>query len=112
MSLLGIDAGTTGCKAAVFSETGQQLAIAYEEYNIAHPHPGWDELDAVEVWGKIKRTIGRRSRGSRHCGPDPSARGVVDGRGVRAHQQRPAHPGPSILLSDSRGAEYLPRLRQ
>lgn len=32
MSLLGIDVGTTGCKAAVFSTEGKCLAMAYREY--------------------------------------------------------------------------------
>lgn len=57
MSLLGIDVGTTGCKAVVFSEEGQQLALAYREYNLVRPQPGWAELDAIEVWDKIRQTI-------------------------------------------------------
>lgn len=57
MSLLGIDIGTTGCKAAVFSETGDQLAIAYQEYDHQHPKPGWAELDSVDVWNKTKQVI-------------------------------------------------------
>ena len=124
MSLLGIDAGTTGCKAAVFSETGQQLAIAYEEYDIAHPHPGWDELDAVEVWGKIKQTIGRVTAAVRDAGAasavgaDPIRALAVSSMGEALVPVRTSPGGdrcilgPSILLSDSRGAEYLPRLRR
>ena len=46
MSLLGIDVGTTGCKAAVFSEEGRLIAVAYEEYDVRRPQPGWAELDA------------------------------------------------------------------
>lgn len=34
MSLMGLDVGTTGCKAAVFSESGKILASAYMEYNL------------------------------------------------------------------------------
>ena len=123
MSLLGIDAGTTGCKAAVFSETGQQLAIAYEEYDIAHPHPGWDELDAFEVWDKIKQTISRVTAAARGTGAalavgaDPIRALAVSSMGEALVPVRTSPGGdrcilgPSILLSDSRGAEYLPRLR-
>ena len=57
MSLLGIDVGTTGCKSAVFSQTGEVLGLAYEEYNHNRPKPGWAELDSVEVLEKTKRTI-------------------------------------------------------
>ncbi len=57
MSLLGIDVGTSGCKAAVFSESGCLLALAYEEYDILRAQPGWAELDVVQVWEQIQRTI-------------------------------------------------------
>ena len=57
MSLLGIDVGTTGCKAAVFSESGRLIASAYEEYDIQRPQPGWAELDSQRVWELVKRMI-------------------------------------------------------
>ncbi len=50
MSLLGIDVGTSGCKAGVFSLDGACLAQAYREYDMLHPEPGWSELDAGAVW--------------------------------------------------------------
>ena len=65
MSLMGIDAGTTGCKASVFAEDGRLLASAYEEYDILHPQPGWAELDPAAVWEKIKRTIARAAAEAR-----------------------------------------------
>jgi len=57
MSLLGIDVGTTGCKSAAFSVNGQLIASSYEEYNIVSEKPGFAELNSVEVWEKIKKTI-------------------------------------------------------
>ena len=44
MSLLGIDVGTSGCKSAVFSERGELLSVAYEEYDMERPQPGWAQL--------------------------------------------------------------------
>ena len=35
MVSLGVDVGGTGCKCVAFSEEGEQLALAYEEYPIA-----------------------------------------------------------------------------
>ena len=32
MSIIGLDIGTTGCKAVVFNENGLILARAYREY--------------------------------------------------------------------------------
>lgn len=46
---LGIDIGTSGCKAVVFDDTGHQLSASYRDYNIISKHPGWAELDTDEV---------------------------------------------------------------
>jgi xylulokinase len=59
MSLLGIDVGTTGTKAAAFTTGGHQLASAYVEYDFRHPAPGWAELDSAEVWRLIQDAIRR-----------------------------------------------------
>ena len=45
MSLLGIDVGTTGCKAVAFDDSGSIIASAYREYPLQFPKPGWIELD-------------------------------------------------------------------
>ncbi len=57
MSLLGIDIGTTGCKSVAFSVNGQMIASSYEEYNIISEKSGYAELNSLEVWSKIKKTI-------------------------------------------------------
>ncbi|HHV62546.1 MAG TPA: hypothetical protein GXX51_07920 [Firmicutes bacterium] len=57
MSLMGIDVGTSGCKVAIFSESGDLLARAYREYDIIVRHPGWNELDSIDVWNKVKSAI-------------------------------------------------------
>ena len=106
MSLLGIDVGTTGCKAAVFSKDGRMLASAYAEYDVKRPKPGWAELDALEVWEKVKRTISQAASGS---AADPVTALAVSSLGeatvpVTADRQV---LGPSILNFDARGEEYL-----
>lgn len=50
MSLIGLDIGTTGCKAIVFGRAGAILGQASREYGILSPQPGWAEQDAEEVW--------------------------------------------------------------
>ena len=111
MSLLGIDVGTSGCKAAVFSETGQQLALAYEEYNYQHPQPGWAELDARAVWAQVQRTIRAAVADSLSAG-DP-VRGLCVssmGEAVAPVTKEREILGPSLLNFDARGDEYLPDL--
>jgi xylulokinase len=49
---LGIDIGTSGCKAVVFDENGLQISMAYREYNIISKNSGWAELNTYEVIGK------------------------------------------------------------
>ena len=57
MSLLGIDVGTTGCKAAAFSADGQSLAAAYREYTTLRTGDDRAELDSRAVWRLVKEVI-------------------------------------------------------
>lgn len=112
MSLLGIDVGTSGCKAAVFSETGQQISLAYEEYDYQHPQPGWAELDTPAVWAQVKRTIRKAAAGADASGAGP-VRGLSVssmGEAVVPVTARREILGPSLLNFDVRGDEYLPGL--
>ena len=49
---MGVDIGTSGCKAVIFNEEGQQISMAYKEYDIIVKNPGWAELDTDEVIAK------------------------------------------------------------
>ncbi|MDE0654762.1 MAG: FGGY family carbohydrate kinase [bacterium] len=57
MTLLGVDVGTTGCKAAAVGLDGSVRATAYREYPLATPRPGWAELDPDGVWETVCATI-------------------------------------------------------
>lgn len=50
MSTIGLDVGTTGCKAIVFDDEGRIRGQASREYAILTPHPNWAEQDADQVW--------------------------------------------------------------
>ena len=107
MSLLGVDVGTTGCKAAAFSEKeGRLLASAYEEYDVKRPRPGRAELDAVEVWSKVKRVIVAVAAST---AADPIRALAVSSLGEAAVPVTADRQvlGPSILHFDTRGEEYL-----
>lgn len=47
--LMGVDEGTTGCKAILFNENGKQVASTGREYSSYYPHPGWVEQDIHEI---------------------------------------------------------------
>ena len=109
MSLLGIDVGTTGCKALVFSASGQMLASVYAEYEIEQPQPDWAELDAGLVWDKVRDTVRRALTDTR----DPVNALAVSSLGeatVPVSADRNVL-GPSILNFDARGAEFVNGLR-
>lgn len=65
MSLLGLDVGTSGCKAIAFNEEGTLLSGAYREYSLLHPEPGWAELDVNLLWKRIKEVILEVANGTR-----------------------------------------------
>nr|MBP8911985.1 hypothetical protein [Phycisphaerae bacterium] len=50
MSLIGLDVGTTGCKAIIFDPAGRILSQASREYSILTPRANWAEQDAEQVW--------------------------------------------------------------
>lgn len=57
MNYLGIDIGTSGCKAVVFDAHGQQTAMAKEEYDVTFFEDGGAELDSDEVMKKCFAVI-------------------------------------------------------
>ena len=104
MSLIGLDIGTTGCKALVFDADGRILGRAAREYGMATPRPGWAEQDAETVWQLAWSALGEAIAAARHDPPAAMALSVqgeavipVDGAG-RALR-------PAILGMDTRTVE-------
>jgi len=71
MYLLGLDVGTSGCKAAVFSDNGETITHAYNEYDLIYPQKGWMELDPEDVTSAVFDCIKKCS--SEGHGPDIEA---------------------------------------
>ncbi|TVR70794.1 MAG: hypothetical protein EA427_05210 [Spirochaetaceae bacterium] len=111
MSLMGIDVGTTGCKAAVFDEAGTMLSLQYREYDVARPQPRTAELDASAVWEAIKEVI-RGALSENGASRDLRAISVASmGENLVPVSRERRILGPSILNVDYRGEEYLAALR-
>ncbi len=111
MSLLGIDIGTTGCKAAVYSEDGTCLSQAYREYQSLRPGPGLLELDSVAVFGQIKDVITRVAASAEG---DPVKALSISSMGeamVPVSNDRKILGNSIVASVDSRGAEYIEQLR-
>ena len=111
MSLLGIDVGTTGCKAAVFSTDGKCLALAYREYGTVYPQPGWAELDSRGVLEKVWDAVSEAASKTRN---DPVTALSVSSLGEAMTPVSASGEvlGNSILMYDNRGAEYSEKLAE
>src|SRR5689334_5788384 len=60
--LLGIDVGTTNCKALIFDTAGVQRAAASTPTPVNYPRPGWAEHDPEALWQAVV-TVMRRALG-------------------------------------------------
>jgi xylulokinase len=110
MSFLGIDLGTTGCKAVLFNAVGKALSSAYREYEIIHDAPGHAELDALQVWNHVKNLI-------RECvadSPDKVEAISVSslGEAIVPVSQNRLPLGNSLLNFDNRGSDLIPELHE
>ena len=57
MSVLGLDVGTSGCKAVVVDEEGTILAKAHRDYKTIVPHPGHLEINPEDIWKSVRVII-------------------------------------------------------
>lgn len=57
MALLGIDLGTSACKAALYAADGTLLAAGSAPLEVARPQPGWAEQEPEEMWQAACRAI-------------------------------------------------------
>ena len=89
MSLLGLDIGTTGCKAVVFNDEGTILSSNYKSYPMLFPSPGCCELDTGTVESAIIEVV--RTAAAAVKGKDP-----VKAVGISTL-------GDSVTLLDDRG---------
>ena len=53
MSILALDAGTTGVTALVVNNEGQIIARGYQEFNQYFPQSGWVEHDPEEIFASV-----------------------------------------------------------
>ncbi len=111
MSLLGLDVGTSGCKAAAYSLDGACLATAYREYDELHPRPNWAELDSRAVMAFVFETIAEVAAETK---ADPVTALCVStmGEAMTPVSASGEILGNSMLGVDLRGAAHVDRLKE
>ncbi len=111
MTLLGLDIGTTGCKAVLFDQDGALLAKASREYAVDFPHPNWAEQDIARVWALAQDAMREAIAIARI--DQVAAIGLsVHGEAVTPVDQQGQPLRPTILGMDTRTAEQNDWLRE
>lgn len=109
--LIGIDEGTTGCRACIFDYDGNLIESSYQEYPCYYPQEGWVEQVPEDMIPKLFATV---KEAIAKAGIDPkeitalgiSSQGSVfgpldkDGKLLR----------PFIGWQDLRGADYIEKI--
>jgi xylulokinase len=110
---VGVDAGTTGAKVALFDNRGNELGSGYCDYPCIYPHPGWVEQDVEDVWrGICKASQAARAQANVR---DEFIRsvGLSSQRGTFILlDERYVALAPSVVWNDSRAKEMEPLLAE
>jgi xylulokinase len=105
MRLIGLDIGTSGCKAMLFDAEGTLLASASREYRVDMPQPGWAQQDAEAVWVLAQAAL-REVIGAVNTRETVAALGLsVQGEAVMPVDSAGRALHPAILGMDTRDVE-------
>ncbi len=103
MSYLGIDVGTTGCKAGLFGTEGRLAGLAYREYPLLSPEKGWAELDSGRVIASCLEVI--REAATLSPGDPVRAIGITcQGEAFTPVRRDGRYLGNGMVSSDTRAA--------
>jgi xylulokinase len=62
MATIGLDVGTTGCKASILDNRGNIVSQDYCEHDLIFPREGWVELEPEMVWESAKTVLSNVAR--------------------------------------------------
>ena len=111
MSVLAIDAGTTGVTAVVVAGDGSIVAKGYQEFAQHFPQPGWVEHAPEEIW---QATLEATRAALKKCDAgELEAVGITNQRETILLWDRETLGSPrrAIVWQDRRTAEICTRLR-
>jgi len=111
VSVLAIDAGTTGVTAVVVTESGEIAAKGYQEFPQHFPRPGWVEHEPEEIW---QATLAATTQVlERYDAAQLRAVGITNQRETIALWDRETLTSPrrAIVWQDRRTAEICERLQ-
>ncbi len=112
-TLLGIDLGTSGCKAVLFDPSGRILASGQSEYPMQSPQPGWGEQDAELWWAATCQAV-RAALNAAQLPPAEVSGVGLSGQGAAVLPvDKAGQPlRPALLYLDKRSDQICARLRR
>jgi glycerol kinase len=112
VSVLAIDAGTTGVTALVVTAEGAIAAKGYQEFGQHFPRPGWVEHSPEEIWQATLEAV--RSALEEYDGPELRSVGITNQRETVLLWDRETLGSPrrAIVWQDRRTADICTRLRE
>jgi len=114
VSVLAIDAGTTGMTALVVAPSGRIVARGYQEFPQHFPQPGWVEHSPEEIWASTLAAVGAalKAYDAGTHGPLTSI-GITNQRETIVLWDRETLGAPrrAIVWQDRRTAEICTRLK-
>ena len=114
MSVLAIDAGTTGVTALVVTSEGTIAAKGYQEFAQHFPQPGWVEHSPEEIWqATLEATRACLKAYEQVGGPELRALGITNQRETVLLWDRETLGSPrrAIVWQDRRTADICTRMR-
>src|SRR4051794_20741542 len=111
MSVLAVDAGTTGVTALVVTVEGTIAATGYQEFAQHFPRPGWVEHSPEEIWQATIEAC--KAALAQYDGPALRAVGITNQREtvVLWDRETLGSPRRAIVWQDRRTAEICGQLR-
>jgi glycerol kinase len=110
VSVLAIDAGTTGVTVLLVGRDGAVLARGYQEFAQHFPQPGWVEHEPEEIWGAVLSATRQVLAAGAEA---PTCVGITDQREtvVLWDRETLAAPRRAVVWQDRRTADLCDRLR-
>jgi glycerol kinase len=110
VTILAIDAGTTGITALLVSAEGKIVARGYREFEQHYPQPGWVEHEPEQIWQATRAAVADALAAGRAIGAsEPTCIGITNQREtvVLWDRQTLSSPTNAIVWQDRRTAGLL-----
>ena len=110
MTILAIDAGTTGVTSLLVDEAGHIVARGYSEFEQHYPQPGWVEHHPEQIWQATRQSVQQVLDAVATEGlVTPTCIGITNQREtvVLWDRQTLTSPTPAIVWQDRRTADIL-----